>query len=116
MAVEIIKVWKKNNHSLTRTIQKAALSIFERRGWEPIEGEEIEGISVPLTVGAKKNVAAPAEAPEKETDPFAKVGDEQEAPERSIESLREEYEQLSGSKADKRWNAKRLADEISNLK
>lgn len=118
MAVEIISVRKKNNHGLTRSIKSSALSTFEKRGWEAIPGQTI---SAPVEVKKKEDVK-PAEdladdvdiTPEGiSDDPFAQI-DEPEG-ERTLDDLRQEYKEVSGKDADKRWKAERLNDEISKL-
>lgn len=126
MAVEIIKVRKKSNHALTRSIKSNALSIFEKRGWEAIPGQTI---SAPVEV-KKKEDAKPAEDPESDfinkgdpgmfqpegvsDDPFSQINDA-ETSEKSLDTLREKYEKASGKAADKRWKEERLNDEISKL-
>lgn len=119
MAVEIISVRKKNNHGLTRSIKSSALSTFEKRGWEAIPGQTI---SAPVEVKKKEDVK-PAEDLADEVDitpegisgdPFAQI-DEPEG-ERTLDDLRQEYKEVSGKDADKRWKSERLIDETSKLK
>lgn len=114
MAIETIQVRKKSNHALTRSIRKAALPVFERRGWEPVNPI----VSATPTPEVKKKDVEPAEVQkeveqptsEQET-PFAPVGDEAE----EQNDLREKYQALAGKAADKRWSEKRLSEEIAKL-
>jgi hypothetical protein len=122
MASDRIKIRKKNNPSVTRTIMDTALKVFEKRGWESVS-EESENASplISTSVQTKKKDVVPVDAPG-ETDnadtlggePFTKVEDDSN--EGSVDSLREEFLTLSGKAADKRWSEKRLNDEIAKLK
>lgn len=121
MAIERIQVRKKTNPSLTRSIQKAALGTFMKRGWVPVD----EAVSVQTTPEVKKKdvesaeVPAKIDAPQDEVSdtPFVPVTDEPEGEkENPVDSLREEFQNLSGKAADKRWSEKRLIEEIAKLK
>lgn len=113
MAVETIKVRKRNNHSITRSIRKSALSAFVNRGWEPVEQLQ----TAQATEVKKKQDVEPAEVAaevEQSNTEFVSVGDPET--ERTIDTLREEYQILSGKPADGRWSEKRLNDELEKLK
>lgn len=134
MAFETIKVRKKNNHGITRTIQPNALKVFEKRGWEVVPGESFtssSGGTVSLSVDGKKKDVEPAEVREIESETgglsvtpiinhpeddsqgniFVTVGDA----EKTVDQLREDFQTISGKPADKRWNQKRLTEEIAKL-
>lgn len=129
MAVSTVKVRKKKNHLITRTIQSDALKTFERRGWEAVPGEDgsrtAGALAATMQASKKKgveNAGAPeVNKPEATSDgPFADVDDDsteagEVSGEPSIDALREEYQILSNKTADKRWSEKRLKDEIAKL-
>ena len=133
MAVSTVKVRKKKNHLITRTIQSDALKTFERRGWEVVLGEEgakTVSTSTAIMQVSKKNDAENVVAPEGDkpedtssesgNEPFSSVDDESAGAvevdsEPSIDALREEYQILSNKTADKRWSEKRLKEEIAKL-
>ncbi len=116
---DTIKVRKKANPSVTRTIQLKALPVFQKRGWEAAEATPTATITEVKKKPVVEPVAAPVtnDVPETETEkepeaPFAPVDD---TPDNTIDDLRGEYKTLTGKDADKRWSVKRLTDEIAKL-
>jgi hypothetical protein len=109
-----ILVQNKRNPAVKRKIQDIALNTFLRKGWELASSEGEVKVSVQKKT---EQVAAPAA---KEDDGSEKIETIQDTPlndgQPTIESLREEYEILAGKPADKRWNFKRLNEEIEKLK
>lgn len=122
MAIERVQVRKKTNPSLTRSIQKAALGTFMKRGWVPVD----EAVSATTTTEVKKKDVEPAEVPVKVDEPQIETADtpfvpvdngESEGEDKNpVDALREEFQNLSGKAADKRWSEKRLSEEIAKLK
>jgi hypothetical protein len=119
----LVTVENIKNPSVKRKMTVASAKLNSRK-WRIVEGApETQAQEV-----KKKEVVKPvvevkkAELPIKEVAPeagdsfnneFAKIGDDQPS---EKESLQKEYEALSGSKPDGRWNEGKLKEKIATLK
>lgn len=155
MATEIIKIRKKNNHSVIRDIKVSSIKSFTKFGWEivpntegiqvtakkkDVEGAESKSLikdpsafnpGLPVSFSApdftgeitETTAAHTANVQFEAIDTYVKDVLEKDAltvemPEEipAIESLRDEYETITGKTADKRWSLKRISDELEKLR
>jgi hypothetical protein len=138
MATEIIQIRKKKNHNVTRSIKVSSLKSFSKFGWEIVPNQETK-----IVTAKKKAVVEPvgsdyatiqvpgaeitgvegAELSEGSETGFVTVTEEEpttESPatgeQSTLETLRDEYQTITGKPADKRWSVKRISEEIEKLK
>lgn len=137
MATEIIKIRKKKNHSVMRDIKVSSIKSFTKFGWEIVpntEGIQVTAKKKDVEPAVSRNEAGLSVNPIKSyTDALDEAeliearelreevieGAESainETAQPTIESLRDEYETITGKTADKRWSLKRISDELEKLK
>jgi hypothetical protein len=143
MTAEIIQIRKKKNHNVTRSIKVSSLKSFSKFGWEIVPNQETKIVTVKkkavaepagsdypiVTVrvsGAEITDVEGADISETVTGSetgFVTVTEEEpttESPatgeQSTLETLRDEYQTITGKPADKRWSVKRISEEIEKLK